>query len=173
MPVTISADASKFQHRRQLVSLPPAWFAHTPPPRLPTVMMIGAELNTPVDWLRAGNAVNTVDDFASAHGGNAPVLVFVDPTGAFNNDTECVNGSRGNAGITDERCSPVHSLELRRQLRSGQLGHRRWSMGGTRAVDLTVRHPEMFSAFVDIASYVSPNSGNREQTIARLFDGNP
>ena len=25
------------------------------------------------------------------------MLVFVDPGGAFNNDTECVNGTRGNA----------------------------------------------------------------------------
>lgn len=30
------------------------------------------------------------------HDGNAPVLVFVDPSGEFGNDTECVNGSRGN-----------------------------------------------------------------------------
>jgi S-formylglutathione hydrolase FrmB len=53
-------------------------------------------LNTPADWIRAGNAITTIDDFASTHGGNAPVLVFVDATGAFTNDTECVNGSRGN-----------------------------------------------------------------------------
>ena len=59
---------------------------------LPVVMMIGAELNTPADWLRAGNAVATADDFAAHHGGGAPVLVFVDPSGAFRNDTECVNG---------------------------------------------------------------------------------
>jgi S-formylglutathione hydrolase FrmB len=87
VPVRIGADASKFTHRREFVYLPPAWFASNPPPRLPTVMMIGSALNTPADWLRAGNAVVTIDDFASSHGGNAPVLVFVDATGAFNNDT--------------------------------------------------------------------------------------
>ena len=93
-----SADAaSGFKHRGELVYLPPAWYATDPPPPLPTVMMIGGEFNTPADWLRAGNAVKTVDDFAAAHGGNAPVLVFVDSGGAFNNDTECVNGTRGNA----------------------------------------------------------------------------
>lgn len=73
------------------------WFASNPPPRLPTVMMIGAELNTPADWLRAGAAVSTAHAFAAAHGGYAPVLVFVDPTGAFRNDTASVNGRRGNA----------------------------------------------------------------------------
>jgi S-formylglutathione hydrolase FrmB len=114
VPVTIPADASHFKHRGELVYLPPAWFASSPPPRLPTVMMIGGEFNTPADWLRTGGAVQTIDDFAAAHGGNAPVFVFVDSGGAFNNDTECVNGSRGNAAdhLTKDVVPP---LEFRRQ----------------------------------------------------------
>lgn len=60
-------------------------------------MMIGGEFNTPADWVRAGNAVATADAFAAAHHGYAPVLVFADAGGAFNNDTECVDGSRGNS----------------------------------------------------------------------------
>jgi S-formylglutathione hydrolase FrmB len=47
-----------------------------------------------------------------------------------------------------------------------------WSMGGTCAVDLTVMHPDMFSAFEDIAGDLGPNSGTKAQTIARLFGGN-
>jgi hypothetical protein len=73
--VTIPDTGSGFKHRGELVYLPPAWYATDPPPRLPTVMMIGGEFNTPADWLRAGNAVKTIDDFAAAHGGNAPVFV--------------------------------------------------------------------------------------------------
>ena len=48
-----------------------------------------------------------------------------------------------------------------------------WSMGGTCAVDLAVMHPEKFRAFEDIAGDIGPNSGNKAQTIARLFGGNP
>ena len=44
-------------------------------------------------------------------------------------------------------------------------------MGGTCALDLTVRHPEMFSAFVDIAGDRGPNSGTKAQTIDQLFGG--
>jgi S-formylglutathione hydrolase FrmB len=33
-------------------------------------------------------------------------------------------------------------------------------------------HPEMFSAFVDVAGDFSPNAGNKAQTISRLFGGN-
>ncbi len=59
--------------------------------------MIGGQFNTPADWTRAGNAIATIDSFAASHDGRAPVLVFVDSGGAFNNDTECVNSARGNA----------------------------------------------------------------------------
>ena len=173
VPVSISDAASGFRHRGELVYLPPAWYATNPPPRLPTVMMIGGEFNTPADWLRAGNAAKTVDDFAAAHGGNAPVLVFVDSGGGFNNDTECVNGTRGNAA--DHLTKDVVPFMISNfgvspdRANWGVVG---WSMGGTCAVDLTVMHPDKFSAFVDIAGDLGPNSGTKAQTIARLFGGN-
>ena len=173
VPVNIPDTASGFKHRGELVYLPPAWYATDPPPPLPTVMMVGGEFNTPADWMRAGNAVKTIDDFAAAHGGNAPVFVFVDSGGAFNNDTECVNGKRGNAAdhltkdvvpfmVSNYRVSPNRS-------NWGVVG---WSMGGTCAVDLAVMHPDLFSAFEDIAGDLTPNSGSKAQTIARLFGGN-
>ncbi len=173
VPVAIPADASKFRHRGELVYLPPAWFATNPPPRLPVVMMIGAALNTPADWLRAGNAITTIDDFAATHSGNAPVLVFVDPSGAFNNDTECVNGSRGNAAdhLTKD-VVPFMISDFGVSADRTNWGIVGWSMGGTCAVDLTVMHPELFSAFVDIAGDLGPNTGNKAQTISRLFGGN-
>jgi S-formylglutathione hydrolase FrmB len=173
VPVTIPDDASHFKHRGELVYLPPAWFASNPPPQLPTVMMIGGEFNTPADWLRAGNAVKTIDDLAAAHGGNAPVFVFVDSGGAFNNDTECVNGPRGNAA--DHLTKDIVPEMISRFGVSSAPSHWGivgWSMGGTCAVDLAVMHPELFSSFVDIAGDLGPDAGTKAQTIARLFGGN-
>jgi S-formylglutathione hydrolase FrmB len=173
VPVNIVSTASGFKHRGELVYLPPAWYATNPPPRLPTLMMIGGEFNTPGDWLRAGNAIKTVDDFAAANHGNAPVLVFVDSGGAFNNDTECVNGPRGNAAdhLTKDVVPFMESTYGVSSNRSnwGIVG---WSMGGTCAVHLTTMHPDMFSTFEDIAGDLAPNSGNKQQTIDRLFGGN-
>lgn len=173
VPVSIPSTASHFKHRGELVYLPPAWFASDPPPRLPVVMMIGGQFNTPADWARAGNAIQTVDEFATAHDGNAPVLVFVDSGGAFNNDTECVNGRRGNAAdhlTKDVVPYMVSKFGVSSQQRNwGIVG---WSMGGTCAVDLTVMHPDLFSAFVDVAGDFYPNAGNKAETIARLFGGN-
>jgi S-formylglutathione hydrolase FrmB len=173
VPVTIPDDASHFKHRGELVYLPPAWFASNPPPQLPTVMMIGGEFNTPADWLRAGNAVKTIDDLVAANGGNAPVFVFVDSGGAFNNDTECVNGPRGNAAdhLTKDVVPDMIS-RFRVSAKPSHWGIVGWSMGGTCAVDLAVMHPELFSSFVDIAGDLGPDAGTKAQTIARLFGGN-
>lgn len=173
VPVVIPSDASHFKHRGELVYLPSEWFTSSPPPALPTVMMIGGQFNTPADWTRAGNAVRTIDDFAAAHDGRAPVLVFVDAGGAFNNDTECVNGARGNAAdhLTKD-VVPYMISKFGVSADRSNWGVTGWSMGGTCAVDLAVMHPEMFGAFVDIAGDFYPNAGNKAQTIARLFGGN-
>ena len=171
--VNISAAASKFAHRGELVYLPPAWFATNPPPRLPAVMMIGGEFNTPADWLRAGDAITSIDAFASAHRGYAPVFVFVDSGGGFNIDTECVNGVRGNAAdhlTKDVVPFLVSSFGVSSDPSSWAIAG--FSAGGTCAIDLTVMHPELFGAFVDIAGDLSPNSGTKAQTIDRLFGGN-
>ncbi|BBY67309.1 alpha/beta hydrolase [Mycolicibacterium helvum] len=173
VPVTIPSDSSHFAHRQELVYLPPAYYATNPPPKLPTVMMIGGEFNTPADWLRAGNAIKTIDDFAAAHHGNAPVFVFVDSGGSFNNDTECVNGPRGNsADHLTKDVVPFMVSNFGVSTDRTNWGVVGWSMGGTCAVDLTTMHPDMFSTFEDIAGDYAPNSGTKTQTITRLFGGN-
>ena len=137
-------------------------------------MMIGGEFNTPADWLRAGNAIKTVDDFAAAHGGNAPVLVFVDSGGAFNNDTECVNGSRGNAAdhLTKD-VVPFMEANLRRQRRTGPTGASSAGRWAARARSTwPTMHPDMFSTFEDIAGDLAPTPATKQQTIDRLFGGN-
>jgi S-formylglutathione hydrolase FrmB len=172
VPIDVTAAVSKFRHRGELVYLPPAWFATPPMPPLPVVMMIGAEINTPSDWLRIGGAASTADAFAAEHGGSAPVLVFVDSGGAFGVDTECVNGSRGNAAdhLTKE-VLPFLISSFGVSADSAHWGVAGFSTGGTCALDLTVMHPELFSSFVDIAGDAGPNAGTREETIDRLFGG--
>ncbi|MDT7754864.1 MAG: hypothetical protein QOH27_762, partial [Mycobacterium sp.] len=173
VPVDIPPTASGFKHRTELVYLPPKWFSTNPPPKLPVVMMIAGEFNTPADWLRTGNAAAIIDGFAATHGGNAPVFVFVDSGGSFNNDTECVNGVRGNvADHLTKDVVPYVNSHYGTSPSSANWGVVGWSMGGTCAVDLTVMHPELFSSFVDIAGDTGPNAGTKDQTISRLYSGN-
>lgn len=172
--VDTGSRGSNFVHRRELVYLPPAWFAANPPPRLPAVMMIGAEFNSPPDWLRAGDAIATIDGFAAAHGGFAPVFVFVDSGGKFNVDTECVNGPRGNsADHLTKDVVPFLVSDFGVSARKANWGVVGFSAGGTCALDLAVMHPDLFGGFVDIAGDMGPNSGTKEQTIKRLFGGDP
>jgi S-formylglutathione hydrolase FrmB len=172
VPVNITG-ASKFKHRGELVYLPPAYFASNPPPALPTVMMIGGQFNTAADWIRAASAVGTIDDFAARNGGNAPVFVFADSGGAFNNDTECVNGVRGNAAdhLTQD-VVPYMVEHFRVSDDPSNWGVVGWSSGGTCALNLTVKYPELFSTFVNIDGDYAPNAGTKAQTIDRLFGGN-
>ena len=170
--VDIGNDASGFHHRSEYVYLPPAWFAGPTPPRLPVVMMVAGEFNTPADWIRTGNAMPIIDGYASSHGGQAPIFVFVDSGGSFNNDTECVNGPRGNAA--DHLTRDVRPYVVAHFGASDQAANWAvvgWSMGGTCAIDLTVIHPELFSTFEDIAGDHGPTAGTKDQTINRLYGG--
>ena len=170
--VKIGDEASGFRHRNELVYLPPSWFASDPPPRLPAVVMADSEFGHPTDWPGTGEAQDVADAFAAANGGNAPVLVFTDTSGEFVNDTECVNGVRGNAAdhLTKDVVPYVvsHFGVSPDRTNWGIVG---WSTGGTCALTMAVTHPELFSAFVDIDGELTPNAGSRKQTIARLFGG--
>ncbi len=170
--VSSPSDISGFTHRPELVYLPPAWFASDPPPQLPAVMMIGAEFSHPNDWLESGGALETLDNFAALHHGNAPVVVFPDTTGRFDNDTECVDGPRGN--VADHLTREVVPFVISRfgvSPNAANWGLVGWSSGGTCALVTAARNPDMFSAFVSLDGQLGPNTGTREQTIARLFGG--
>jgi S-formylglutathione hydrolase FrmB len=170
--VDIPSTAHGFTPRQELVYLPPVWFRGPRPPVLPAVEVIGAEVAAPNDWVRLGDAVRTSDAYASSHGGQAPILVFVDASGAFHNDTECVNGPHGNAEdylVKDvPRFITATFGASRDPRRWGVVG---WSMGGTCAIGLTVEHPSTFGHFVDISGDLGPNTGNKAQTIANLYGG--
>ncbi|MGH7290120.1 MAG: alpha/beta hydrolase, partial [Myxococcota bacterium] len=170
--VDIPDGGSGFTHRREYVYLPPAWFAGGTPPKLPVIMMIAGEFSNPTNWIRTGNAISVVDGYANARGGVAPVLVFVDSSGSFNNDTECVNGPRGNAAqhLTNE-VRPYVVAQFGTSASAANWGVVGWSMGGTCAIDLAVMHPDLFTTFEDIGGDRGPNSGTKQQTIDRLYGG--
>lgn len=169
--VNVPNATSQFRHRPELVYLPPAWFASDPPPQLPVVVMVGAAFNSPEDWPRTGSAVATADRFAEL-GKSPPILVFPDIGGSFENDTECVDGPRGNVSThLTEEVVPYVTARFGTRPPGDGWGVVGFSMGGTCAIHLAVRHPEIFNAFVDIGGDVAPNLGSKEQTNKVLFGG--
>ena len=171
--VNIPPAYSGFRHRQELVYLPPIWFRGRHRPALPVVELIGGERGGPGDWVRLGNAVQTSDDYARRHHGYAPILVFADSIARFSNDTECVNGPRGNSADHLYQDIPQfieHTFDASRN--PAQWAVAGFSMGGTCALDLVVEHPSTFTHFVDISGDLAPNSGDPAQTLADLYGGN-
>jgi S-formylglutathione hydrolase FrmB len=157
VPIDIPDQASGFKHRRECIYLPPIWFAGDVPPKLPAVMMIAGEFSNPTNWIRTGNAISVIDNYANGHGGAALVFVFVDSSGSFNNDTECVNWPRGNAA--DHLTKDVRPYVISKFSTSSDPSHWAvvgWSSGGTCAIDLTVMHPDLFTTFEDIGGIAVP-----------------
>ncbi|MFE9428064.1 alpha/beta hydrolase [Kitasatospora sp. NPDC006697] len=170
--VDIPDTASGFAHRSELVYLPPAWFRSRTRPKLPVLEMIGGEFAAPDNWVRAGDAVKTADAFAAGHGGFAPVLVFTDATGGFKVDTECVDGLAGKAeDHLVEDIPPYVEKTFGTATDPRKWGVVGWSMGGTCAVDLAVEHPQVFTHFEDISGDLGPNTGDKQQTIEKLYGG--
>jgi hypothetical protein len=165
------ATVSRFPHRAGFVYVPPVWFAKPRPP-LPAVLMIAGEPGLPSDWIRAGLADRTADRFAAAHGGRAPVLVFADQNGSDLGDTECVDGPRGNAETyltVDVRRWAVGTLGV--SAAPGRWAVAGLSEGGTCALTLTLRHPDLFQTFADFSGELAPSVVPAARTLPDLFGG--
>src|SRR5262249_50829766 len=145
IPGTLSGS----QARPAEVYLPPAFFdAHRPP--LPVMVLLSGSPGTPSDWTRAAFADVTLDRWAAKHPGISPIVVTPAPNGSPLADTECANGGEGNAEdylIKDVRSYMVPHFDA-------PVDRRMWAVGGLSeggfcAMELGLRHPELFSVFMN------------------------
>lgn len=171
VPLDVPATVSHFPHRQGSIYFPPAFFSarHAP---LPVVVMLGGTPSAPDAWPRAGVATTTADEYAAAHEGVAPILAFVDQNGSFTGDSECVDGPSGKA----ETFLAVDVPRLLSTMIGSTLNRHRlmiagFSEGGTCAIDLALRHPDVYGAFVDLAGDQAPNLGAPQQTRQHLYGG--
>ena len=169
--VTIPGVVSRFQARPAWVYLPPAWFA-SPRPQLPVVMLLEGTPSTPVDWFRAGLADRTADRFAATHRGLAPVLVLPDENRSFTGDTECLNQKGARAEdylIHDVRQYTVATFKTASNPSAWAVAG--LSEGGTCAMDIALRHSNLFRMFGDFAGDPAPQLLTQSQTLHDLFHG--
>jgi len=168
--VDLPARRSGFAHRDSLVYLPPAWFA-TPRPKLPVIMMLTGTPSLVSDWTRAAHADQIADEYAAAHHGWAPILVFPDPNGSNLGDTECVDSPQGHAETYLAEDVPADVVAMFGSA-PPQWAVAGLSEGGMCAALLTVRRPEVFSAFADFSGEPGPVIGHdRAATMRLLFAG--
>ena len=169
-PLDIPATSSGFAHMTGSVYLPPAFFAGRH--HLPVVVMLAGVPNSPAAWPHAGFATATADGFAATHRGLAPILVFVDENGSITADSECVDGPRGRA----ETYLTVDVPRFVIRTFGASADPDDWAIlgfseGGTCALDLALRHPDVYRRFVDLAGDPAPTLGDPARTLAGLYGG--
>jgi S-formylglutathione hydrolase FrmB len=169
--IDIPATLSRFHHRPAWVWLPPSYFTRAQS-QLPVLMLLSGTPGSPADWLRGDGALKVANAWALAHHGNAPIMVFPDPNGSFLSDTECVDGSRGQA----ETYLTVDVPAFLRARFDVSMTPRHWAIaglseGGTCALDLVARHPDRFSTFADFSGDRAPTLGSQYATLHALYGG--
>lgn len=166
-PFAIAPTVSGFQAQQAWVWLPPIYLADDPP-ALPALELLGGTPSQPQDWMYAGHAIDTLNAFAAANQGWGPVVVFVDGNGSATGDSECVNrpGALAETYLTVDVINAA-AVQL-------HVSARNWSIagdseGGTCALVLALRHPDIYQAFGDFGGDPAPTLGDPVSTFAGLY----
>lgn len=164
--------ASGFSARDAYIYLPPAYFATTRP-ELPVLLLMAGQPGNPSDWLGGGQLRITLDRFAAKHGGVAPVAVVVDPLGAPGNNTLCMDTKLGKAEtyLTQDVVPWIKAhLTVAMDPREWSAGG--FSFGGTCAVQLLAKHPDIFGSALGFGAEKEPAlAKDRRKTIDGAFGG--
>lgn len=169
----IPGTVSGFAARDAYVYTPPA-YGVAQPPRLPVLILVAGQPGGPEDWVTSGELQQNLDAFAATHNGLAPVTVVVDPNGADTANTMCMDSAIAKAEtylVKDVRDWITAELGIDTNPEHWTFGG--WSYGGTCAIQMATRHPDLFGSFIDFQGEAEPALGpDRAQTVQTAFGGN-
>lgn len=160
-----------FTPRDALVYLPPAYLT-AQRPVLPVLVLLPGQPGSPQSWLTAGEIQKTMDGYAAAHAGLAPVVVMPDPLGVPTQNPLCSDANLGRVATYLQVDLPAwveKSLQV-------DPDHRRWAIGGasnggTCSLQVVTRAPTVYPTFLDMSGEFHPSLGSEERTIAKGFGG--
>ncbi|TLM76034.1 alpha/beta hydrolase family protein [Pseudarthrobacter sp. NamB4] len=170
----IPGKASGMNTREAYIYLPPAYFADNRP-ALPVLVLVAGQPGGPADWLTGGTLQVHMDAYARSHRGVAPVVVVPDPNGSQSANTMCMDSRIA-------RADTYLSQDVPQWIKSTlavDTDHNRWaaggfSFGGTCALQLGTRHPQLFPAVLSFSGEAEPAiAKEREKTIEASFPGDP
>jgi enterochelin esterase-like enzyme len=167
--VTIPAPASGFRARDAEIYLPPDYFQPAAPPE-PVLLVLSGVPGDVGDWFDQGDLKTILDDYAAQHGGRAPVVVAADDAGVTDGDLLCMDSPLGEVDgylSTDVPGWATRTLRVR----PGSWAVAGISYGGTCALELAVRHPQLFPTFLDLSGEDRPMHDTREAAVQDVFDG--
>lgn len=170
----IPGTKSGMNVRDAYIYLPPAYFAANRP-ALPVLVLVAGQPGGPADWLTGGAIRGHMDSFAAAHGGVSPVVVIPDPNGSQSANTMCMDSRIAKADTYLSQDVPQwigSTLAV-------DTNHSHWavggfSFGGTCAVQMGTRHPEVYADVLAFSSEAEPAiAKERQKTIDAAFPGHP
>lgn len=171
---SIPGTDSGMNTRDAYIYLPPAYFAANRP-ALPVMVLVAGQPGGPADWLTGGAIRGHMDSFAADHGGVAPVVVIPDPNGSQSANTMCMDSKIAKADTYLSRDVPRWiSTTL-----AVDTDHKHWaiggfSFGGTCAVQMGTRHPDIYADVLAFSSEAEPAiAKERQKTVDAAFPGHP
>jgi enterochelin esterase-like enzyme len=158
--VQVGGPVSGIGERDTYVYLPPEYFDPAKPDeRFPVLYMLHGSPGISVDWLRAAWIDRALDDLLAKHRIAPFIVVLPDVNGGYRRDTECedIPGGphvqtylvRDVVNYVDANYRTIGNREARA---IGGL-----STGGYCAVNLTLRHQDVFSGMVSHSGYDRPD----------------
>jgi enterochelin esterase-like enzyme len=170
--IHIPGTRSGFRARNGWVWLPPAYLASRHP-RLPLLVLLAGQPGRPGDWFDGGRLDTVLNAFAVRHRGLAPVVVIPDDLGAPLANPLCMDSRLGRAEtyLTVDVPAWIHqNLQVDRDTDHWAIGG--YSHGGTCALQLAVRRPDLFPTFVDVSGQREPTlGGGVTRTVDLAFGG--
>lgn len=166
----IPGTKSGFAARDAYVYLPPAYqTAHRP--SLPVLVLYAGQPGAPSDWLTGGALRSRMDRFAAAHEGIAPVVVVADPNGSQGGNTLCLDSriAQADTYLSQDVVDWIRTnLDVDEDPKKWAVGG--FSFGGTCAMQMGTRHPDVFTAVLAFSSEQEPAlAKERQKTIEAAF----
>ena len=172
IPAGDQSGTRGFSPRDAVIYLPPAYLTQARP-ALPVVVALTGQPGSPSDWFELGGLKDTMDAYAAAHDGLAPVVVVADLLGSPYRNPLCSDTVRGGRVATYlERDVP----DWIRQNLQVDLDPEHWAVaglsnGGTCALQVAARSPEVYRNFLAMSAEEHPSLGSEQRTINVGFDG--
>lgn len=161
-----------FRPREAEIYLPPAYL--TPQrPALPVLVILTGQPGSPSEWFELGGLKDTLDSYAAAHDGLAPVVVAVDLLGSPYRNPLCSDTERGG------RVAAYLERDVPEWIRTNlqvDPDPRHWAIvgasnGGTCALQVTARDPQVYRTFLALSPEEHPSLGTEHSTIRIGFGG--
>jgi S-formylglutathione hydrolase FrmB len=171
----IPGTVSGYRSEDAYVYLPPAYLADPKGSNLPVLVMIHGKPGGSGSWISSGNLAATMDNYAAAHHGLAPVVVMPDLSMDGASTWPLCLDSTVAKSATYLGVDVPHWV--RSTLGAGTAGNRQWaigglSSGGTCALQLAVNFPQTYPTFLDMSGEAEPSvHGGRGRLVDDYFDG--